>query len=121
MSAFGGVPMSVPTPPMELPYAMPSSRHIANGNGRSRSSASGFPASASSLRTISITEMAIGIIITAVAVFETNIDRNAQAIMNPATSRPGATPTARMIQSAMRRCSPHCCIARASMNPPMKR
>ena len=64
---------------------------------------------------------AIGIIIMAVAVFEIHIERNAVATMNPSTSRLGLVPVTRMICRAMRRCSPHRCIAMAMMNPPRKR
>ena len=46
----------------------------------------------------------IGSMVTAVAVFEIHIDRNAAAIMKPSTMRAGPPPTRRMMLSAMRRC-----------------
>ena len=45
----------------------------------------------------------------------------AVAAMNPPTSRAGLVPAARTVNRAIRRCRFHRSMARASMNPPMKR
>ncbi len=63
----------------------------------------------------------MGTIITAVAVSEIHIERNAAAIMKPRTLRAGPPPTAWMMLSAMRRCRFHFCIVSAIMKPPMYR
>lgn len=63
----------------------------------------------------------IGSIMTVVAVFDTHMLMNAVAAMNPPTIRAGRMPAVRTVTSAMRRCNPQRCMARASMNPPMKR
>ena len=62
----------------------------------------------------------IGTIITAVAVLEIHIERNAAATMKPSTIRAGPPPTQPMMASAMRRCRFHFCIVNAIMKPPMK-
>ena len=67
------------------------------------------------------TETPMGIIITAVAVFDTHMDRKPVAIMNPPTTPPGLVPMARTVTSAILRCRFHRCMARARMNPPMNR
>ena len=67
------------------------------------------------------TDTPIGIIITAVAVLETHMDRNPVAIMNPATTPPGLVPMALTVTRAIRRCRFHRCMARARMKPPMNR
>ena len=63
----------------------------------------------------------IGTVITAVAVFEIHIDRNADAAMNPSTIRAGPPPMRWMMPSAIRRCRFHLCMVSAIMNPPIKR
>ena len=96
---------------------MPSSRFRAKGNG--------FPTGATSgpnrWRTRSITDRAIGSIMTVVAVFEIHMLRKALATMKPSTRRSGRLPTRRMMWSAIRRCRPQVCIERAIMKPPRKR
>lgn len=71
--------------------------------------------------TIMSTEMPIGSIITAVAVFETHIDMKPVAIMKPAIIGPGLLPMRLSVKSAMRRWRFHRCIDRAMRNPPRKR
>jgi len=44
----------------------------------------------------------MGVIIIVVAVFETHIERNAVATMNPRMIRLGPVPIARIVRSAMR-------------------
>ena len=61
----------------------------------------------------------IGTIITAVAVLDIHIDRNAAAAMKPSTIRAGPPPTIWMMASAMRRCRFHFSMVRAIMKPPM--
>ena len=63
----------------------------------------------------------MGIIIAVVAVFETHMDKNPDAAMNPRTIRAGEPPIASTIRSASRRWRFHRCIACASMNPPRNR
>ena len=63
----------------------------------------------------------IGIIITVVAVLETNADNTAVTDMKPKIRRPGENPTALTIFMAMRLCRLQRCIERAIINPPMKR
>lgn len=58
---------------------------------------------------------------TAVAVLETHILRNAVASMKPAITRVALVPIARTVNSAIRRCRFHRCIASAIRNPPMNR
>ena len=60
----------------------------------------------------------IGTIMTAVAVLETHIDRNAAATMKASTIRDGPPPMVRMILSAIRRCRFHFSMVRAIMKPP---
>ena len=67
------------------------------------------------------TETPIGTIITAVAVFETHMLRNAVASMNPPMTRVALVPIARTVSSAMRRCRFHRCMASAIRKPPMNR
>ena len=62
----------------------------------------------------------IGTIITAVAVFEIHIDKNADAIINPKIILDGPEPTTWMIFKAILRCRFHFSIVRAIMKPPMK-
>ncbi len=64
---------------------------------------------------------AIGSIIAAVAVLETNMLSTAVASMIPATMFAGRVPTRRRVISAMRRSSPQRCMASASRKPPRNR
>ena len=63
----------------------------------------------------------MGAIITAVAVFEIHMDRNAAATMKPRTMRAGPPPTQAMMLRAMRRCRSHFSMVSAIMNPPRNR
>src|SRR5699024_9429847 len=67
------------------------------------------------------TEMPIGNITTAVAVFETHIDIKPVAIIKPKMRRYGEVPTIFTTYSAKRRCRFQRCRPRASKNPPVKR
>jgi hypothetical protein len=71
--------------------------------------------------TIRSTDIPIGSIITAVAVFETHIEMNPVAIMKPAIIGPGLSPMMLSVTSAMRRCRFHRCMASAMRKPPRKR
>ena len=53
--------------------------------------------------TSSRTDMPMGSIMTAVAVFETHMERNPVAIMKPAIIAPGLSPITFNVSSAMRR------------------
>ena len=108
---LGGVPTSVVSPPTVQPYAIPSIRPTDRWRAPSR------PASLSICRQMA---RPIGTIMTAVAVFEIHIDRNAAATMKPRTIRAGPPPTAWMMLSAIRRCRFHFSIVRAIMKPPRK-
>ncbi len=79
------------------------------------------PASAPMSRTSTSTDTPMGIIMTAVAVLDTHIDRNPVAIMKPATTIVGLVPMARTVRNAMRRWRFQRCIASATRKPPMKR
>ena len=81
---------------------------------------SGCAASPARLSTCSTMARPIGTIMTAVAVFDTHIDRKAAATMKPRTNRAGPPPTRWMMSRAIRRCRFHFCMVRAIMNPPMK-
>lgn len=71
----------------------------------------------------SSTASAIGIMISAVEVFEMNIDSSAVANMKATSSRTGPppVPTARRIARLRRRCRPVRSIARAIKAPPSSR
>lgn len=60
----------------------------------------------------------MGIIITAVAVFEIHIETAAVDTSIPNSKRRGSVPMARMMMSATRRCRPHCSIAAPRVIPP---
>ena len=66
-------------------------------------------------------EAAIGTMITAVAVLETNAEIRAEAAMRPSTICAGFVPTARMVSSATRRCRLAFSVARPRMTPPITR
>ncbi len=61
----------------------------------------------------------MGIIITAVAVFETKAEIAAVAIINPNISLPGEKPITFIIFIAILLCKFHLCIERAIKNPPI--
>ena len=67
------------------------------------------------------TERPIGSMSTAVAVFDTHMERNPVEIMKPAIMRFVRSPITRRTTRAIRRCRFHFCIDRAMRNPPMKR
>ena len=71
--------------------------------------------------TAAATPSAIGISISAVAVFEIHIDSAADANINPPTRRTGRAPKAAAMANAMRRCSPQRSTAAASMKPQTNR
>ena len=73
------------------------------------------------LDTIMSTEMPIGSIITAVAVFDTHMEMKPVAIMKPAIIGPGRSPMMLSVTSAMRRCRFQRCMARAMRKPPRNR
>ena len=81
----------------------------------------GAPESSSSLGSSSSTDTPMGSIITAVAVLETHMLRNAVASMNPATIWAGLVPITRTVRRAILRCRFQRCMASASRNPPMNR
>ena len=58
---------------------------------------------------------------TAVAVLETHMLRNAVTAMKPPTIARGRAPTSRRTKNAIRLSSPQRSIASPMMNPPMKR
>ncbi len=63
----------------------------------------------------------MGVIIAAVAVFDTHIERNAVASMTARTRRRGEDPITDINQRAIRRSMPYFWSAFASMNPAMNR
>ena len=67
------------------------------------------------------TDIPMGSIMTAVAVFDTHMDKNAVAIMNPAIIAPGLLGMIRKTPNAIRLCRFHRCMASAIKNPPMNR
>ena len=133
--AFGGLPISVPSPPIEADHPTASTRQMPKRamSGSETASATVAPCSMARLcaRATSLprlrsvtsasTEVAMGSIISAVAVFETHIDRNPVASIIPSTIRRGDSPTRRSVSSAMRRCRFHFSIAMAIRKPPRNR
>ena len=107
------MPTSVAMPPMSAAYAMPSITVTP-----SRPSA--LPVTPRSLAAAR-TDSPIGMRTITVAVFEIHIERNADAIMKPSTSRRGCPPTLCTIQSAMRLCTCDAWRPSASRKPPRKR
>jgi hypothetical protein len=108
---FGGVPMIVPTPPIDAAQAMPSITAVPYRD---------FPGSASNIER---RPSPIGIIIAAAAVFEIHIEMNAVAHIIPRRiflESPAIVPLVRN-QSVNLRSSFHFCIAAARRNPPRKR
>ena len=87
----------------------------------SSSASTGSSRASDVLLTSSSTEMPMGSIMTAVAVFETHMDRKPVAIMNPAIICGGLVPISRTVSRAMRRCRFQRCMASASRKPPMNR
>ena len=65
--------------------------------------------------------MAIGIIMTAVAVLEIHIEATAVETSMPRRWRFGSVPIARMMRTAMRRCRPHRSMPAPIVMPPRKR
>jgi hypothetical protein len=126
---FGGVPISVPIPPIDAPYAIASIRQTAKFRASRpptfiQSSAAPLWSSPAPRRwffTRSTTEAPIGSIITAVAVLETHMLMRAVASMNPAINRRGLVPTIAIVTSAMRAWSPLRCMASPSIRPPANR
>ena len=102
---FGAVPIGVAMPPILALYATPRSNGTASRPVESRS----------------ISAIATGSIINAVAVFEIHMLMSAVASMTAKTSRrPLVPPTALMVAWAIRRCAPQCSAALEIIKPPMK-
>src|SRR5699024_4324364 len=66
-------------------------------------------------------ETAMGTMITAVAVFDTQAEMKAEAIMRPKTIWEGFVPTNLMVHNATRRCKLDFSVASPSTTPPMTR
>src|SRR5699024_7776837 len=110
ISAIGGCPIRVAVEPIVTPYATPNSSDAANF----------LPAAFSSMeRTRFKIDTAIGTIMTAVAVFDTQAEMKAEAIIKPSTIWDGFVPTSRIVSSATRRCRLDFSVARPRMTPPM--
>ncbi len=112
--ALGGVPIRVPSPPMLAAYAMPSSKATSNVPTFA-------PTASTPPRDRAMTDVAIGNIITTVAVLLTHMLMNAVPAMNPHMRFAGRVPTTARMDSARRRCSPQLSSAIARRNPPRKR
>jgi hypothetical protein len=108
-SAFGAVPISVPTPPIDAAYATPNISATANPCVASRPHAR---------RAHSTTDSATANIIIVVEVLLIHIEVNAVAAIKPATIPPGVRPSRFTMLSASRSCRPDCCIPCAMINPP---
>src|SRR5699024_85435 len=110
ISAIGGCPIRDAVEPIVTPYATPNSSDAANF----------LPVALSSMeRTRFRIETAIGTIMTAVAVFETQAEMKAEAIIRPSTICEGLVPTRRIVRSATRRCRLDFSVARPRITPPM--
>ena len=83
-NAFGGVPIRVPSEPMEAEYAMPSMRAVANFFCLSQ------PPTVSAVS--ASTDVPIGSMTTAVAVFDTHMDKKPVASIKPKMRRRGEVP-----------------------------
>ena len=84
-------------------------------------SAASVMAPPTTLLTIISTEIPMGSIITAVAVFETHMETNPVAIMKPAIIGPGLLPMMDRVMRAIRRCRFQRCMAKAMRKPPRNR
>ena len=129
--ALGGLPISVPMPPIEADQATASTMQTPKlAMLRSPTdavidapAASACASAARPLRssTSASTEVAMGSIISAVAVLDTHIDRKAVASIRPSTIRRGCSPTRLSVRRAIRRCRFHFSMAMAIRKPPRNR
>ena len=108
---LGGVPINVLKPPMDALYAIPNIKAFP----KIKFSFSIVFGSSFNCATIAI---AIGSIITAVAVFEIHIDINAVATINPRIMFTTFVPIKLIMFNAIRLCKFHFCIAIAIIKPP---
>ena len=116
-TALGAVPISVPMPPIVAAYAMAIISTVAKRSLMARRSG----LSPAPWATNSMTESAMGTIITVVVVLNTHMLTSPAASMKPPTTLAGLAPTSATKFSAMRRWRPQRCMPSAMMKPPSMR